>query len=332
MSKKVFISYSRADYLDSNGNVVESSAVHQIVSALKAAKIEVWIDKEDHQEKTIPKKIASQIKWADTIVFLSSINSNQSQWVTCEILYAFNAKKTIIPIQLDQCSYNDDFDLLLAKSEHIEYYKNSDNAVTDLLLRFDEKPVITKTRKTEKVIAFFKLVSVCIAILIGTILMFFSVGIGVGYYQKRVNAEELLNESFSLNKIYIHDKETIYFENEQFPFIYNVVADEIKYACPDNQAISQNLSVENILSSAAISIAFAKLLKGSKSGGNGKTRIIYIVVGSIGILCGYSVGYNVGELIAHYKNAEDLKDYIKDNREVKQKMEGYLKRFYLNEY
>ena len=73
MSVKVFISYSRKDYIDNNNNPKEDSAVGRIVDTLKQNGIEVWIDINAHYAaEYFAEVLAKQIRKADKIVFISS--------------------------------------------------------------------------------------------------------------------------------------------------------------------------------------------------------------------------------------------------------------------
>ncbi len=139
---KLFISYSRADYIDENGQVLVDSPVNAILEALKATNaIDVWIDVHEHYSgKYFASVLAKKIMWADKILFLSSQNSNSSEWVSKEILYAFENKKEILPVLLDNSTYNVDFALILTGIDYIEYYKNPSKKIVDILDNVLEEP------------------------------------------------------------------------------------------------------------------------------------------------------------------------------------------------
>ncbi len=154
---KLFISYSRADYIDENGQVLVDSPVNAILEALKATNaIDVWIDVHEHYSgKYFASVLAKKIMWADKILFLSSQNSNSSEWVSKEILYAFENKKEILPVLLDNSTYNVDFALILTGIDYIEYYKNPSKKIVDILDNVLEEPQepaesTTNFEKTEK--------------------------------------------------------------------------------------------------------------------------------------------------------------------------------------
>lgn len=133
--KKVFISYSRADYVDENGQVFDNSQVGAIVNALNATNnINVWIDiNAKYSGKYFTSVLAKKILWADKVLFLSSKNSNESEWVSKEILFAHDNNKEILPIRLDETSYNVDFALILTGIDYIEYFKNPKHKITDII-------------------------------------------------------------------------------------------------------------------------------------------------------------------------------------------------------
>jgi len=132
--RKIFVSYSRADYLDENGQLLVSSPVGTIIDALKASNnIEVWIDvNSNYSGQYFTSVLAKKILWADVILFLSSHNSNSSKWVSKELLFAHDHKKEILPIRLDDSNYNLDIALILTGIEYIEYYKNPKNKLLDI--------------------------------------------------------------------------------------------------------------------------------------------------------------------------------------------------------
>ena len=132
---RLFISYSRADYIDEKGQIIEDSAVNMILESIKATNsIDVWIDvNAKYSGKYFTSVLAKKIMWADKVLFLSSKNSNSSEWVSKEILYAYDNKKEILPVLLDPSSFNVDFALILTGIDYIEYYKNPQSKIADII-------------------------------------------------------------------------------------------------------------------------------------------------------------------------------------------------------
>lgn len=133
--KKVFLSYSRADYVDKSGQVLENSQVEAIIDALNATnKIDIWIDiNAKYSGKYFTSVLAKKILWADKVLFLSSKNSNDSEWVSKEILFAYDNNKDILPVRLDGSNYNVDIAIILTGIDYIEYFKSPKQKLTDII-------------------------------------------------------------------------------------------------------------------------------------------------------------------------------------------------------
>ena len=80
--------------------------------------------------------------------------------------------------------------------------------------------------------------------------------------------------------------------------------------------------------SVSIPLAFERLSKATRYYGNGKSKFVLILGGSIGILCGYTIGKDIGMTMALNKNEDALKEYLgKDStrRMLKEKLKIYSK-------
>lgn len=132
---KLFVSYSRADYVDENGQILVGSPVDAIVEVLNATNnIDVWIDvNSKYSGKYFTNVLAKKILWADKVLFLSSRNSNSSEWVSKEILFAHDNKKEILPVRLDDSCFNLDYTLVLTGIDYIDYYINPKGKTTDII-------------------------------------------------------------------------------------------------------------------------------------------------------------------------------------------------------
>ena len=99
----VFISYARADYKDENNNLIPNNVISKITSAFKKNGISYWIDEDGiYTGDIFAPKIAQAIKNASVFVFVSTENSNSSQWVQNEVSVAQWHKKPILPIRCDK--------------------------------------------------------------------------------------------------------------------------------------------------------------------------------------------------------------------------------------
>lgn len=130
MEYDIFISYSRKD----------SEIVDQFVSRLTDAGYNVWIDRDGiysgDQFKAI---IVKAIKSSSLVVFVSSANSNASDWTVKEISYALKKGKTIIPVKLDDAEYDDSIDFDLINIDFIQYQPNQFLSTLDRLIASIEK-------------------------------------------------------------------------------------------------------------------------------------------------------------------------------------------------
>ena len=109
----VFISYSRKD----------KSEVGLLCQALDSEKINYWIDQNDIPLGVdFPQEVKNAIENSRVMVFISSENSKQSEWVTREIKYALNHKIIVIPFRLDETDYNDNLAIFLDTYNHYEAY------------------------------------------------------------------------------------------------------------------------------------------------------------------------------------------------------------------
>ncbi len=101
----IFISYSRKD----------SEIVLPVVKSLEDEGYKVWIDVKGIEcSEQFKRKIVDVIESSTVFLFFSSKDSNASEWTAKEIGIAVYAKKPIIPIKLDEASYNKSvmFDLI----------------------------------------------------------------------------------------------------------------------------------------------------------------------------------------------------------------------------
>ena len=164
MNFDVFISYSRKDYVDSSKNPIPGNIVSSIRKALDSAGIKYWIDEEGVSggDKFAP-MIASKIKQCKVFLFLSSFNSNASEWTSNEIATAHAYGKKIIPVKVDDSIYNDSIILYIARLDFIDYAANPEvalsricasiNAYLDELKELEQKKIREKEERERQEIA-----------------------------------------------------------------------------------------------------------------------------------------------------------------------------------
>lgn len=130
---QAFISYSRKD----------QEKAFEILETLQSWGLKVWIDKNGIYSSTNFKSmIEDAIENTKAVIFLSSENSNQSEYVRKEIGYAVNLKKPVIPIMLDQSPFGEGLRLDLSDVDQVDY-SNYEEALRKLRMSLDH--ILTAT-------------------------------------------------------------------------------------------------------------------------------------------------------------------------------------------
>lgn len=130
----VFISYARRDYVDEKDNVIPGNVVSKVKDALTRENVDFWFDEEGiFSSQDWAKVIVDYIEKAKVFVFLSTANANQSNMTSKEIAIACEFHKPIIPVRIDNSSYSKSVMFRIADLDYIEYYKNPDKGITDLV-------------------------------------------------------------------------------------------------------------------------------------------------------------------------------------------------------
>ena len=142
----VFISYTRADYVDAARNVIPGNAISLIKDAFDAAGITYWFDEKGvfAGDPFVP-AIADAIENCDVVLYVSSERANASPWTCKEIATAFAYNKKIIPFRLDQSRYNKSVILYIQNLDYIDYQSNPSKAVSRLVSSVNE--YLTQQRK-----------------------------------------------------------------------------------------------------------------------------------------------------------------------------------------
>lgn len=146
----VFISYSRRDYIDEDGNVIPGNVITKLKNRLKTEGISYWFDKEGiiHGDQ-FASVIVKNIKQSRLLLFVSSKSSNASEWTSDEIATARSYKRYIIPLRIDDSDYNDAVMLYLAKLDFVDYTSKSSQALDELVSSIQH--YIKKTAQAELV-------------------------------------------------------------------------------------------------------------------------------------------------------------------------------------
>ena len=130
----VFISYSRKDYVDEKGAVIEGNVISKILESFESSNITYWIDKKGvYVGDEYMEKIADAIAASSILLFVSSVNSNASEWTPGEIGTAHLYKKKIIPFRLDDTPYARSFIVKVASLNYIDYFGKGQEAIDELI-------------------------------------------------------------------------------------------------------------------------------------------------------------------------------------------------------
>lgn len=134
MPQDVFISYARKDYEDEEHHLIPDNAVSKIKELLNQNNISFWFDEDGiYSGDEFAPVIAKNIRDSEVFIFVSSANSNISEYTTGEIATAKLYKKKIIPLRVDNSEYNPSVILYLAALDYLDYYKNPEKALNKLI-------------------------------------------------------------------------------------------------------------------------------------------------------------------------------------------------------
>lgn len=133
MGNRIFISYSHGDYYDFANNAIIGSPIYRILSALKQNDIEYWMDENINPGDKFAQNIGEAISDCDIFIFISSVLSNSSAWASGEIHTAIQMNKRIVPIKIDNSSYNKSYAIYLNPLDFIDYLKSPQNAIEELI-------------------------------------------------------------------------------------------------------------------------------------------------------------------------------------------------------
>ena len=112
MKHKGFISYSRKD----------KDAADCLCEILKENDIAYWIDKEGiYSSSNYKELIVDAIDVSESVIFISSVNSNASINCIREIGYAVNMNKPILPLMLDDAPYAKSIRLDISDIDQIDF-------------------------------------------------------------------------------------------------------------------------------------------------------------------------------------------------------------------
>lgn len=130
----VFISYSRKDYRDEQGNVIPGNEVSKIKDALANEGLTYWFDEEGiYSGEQFTDKILSNIEASRIFLFLSTKNACDSPWTSKEIACADELGKLIIPVRIDNTRYHKKVLFRIADLSYVDYGRNPEKGMAELI-------------------------------------------------------------------------------------------------------------------------------------------------------------------------------------------------------
>ena len=152
MKYDIFISYSRRDYVDNAGNIIEGNIISKIMDFLTANGYTYWIDEKGiyHGDEFVS-VITEAIQNSEVFLFVSTSASNKSDWTNHEIAVAKLLKKKTIPFKVDNSIYNTSILMYLAPLDYIDYPKYHEKAFDSLLAALNHHWMKLKESELKKI-------------------------------------------------------------------------------------------------------------------------------------------------------------------------------------
>ena len=147
---QVFISYAKRDYIAADGSAVPGNFVDKILEAFHREGITYWLDREQLAGgDTYAARISRNIQACDVFLFLSTEAANASEWTRREIGMAVTFGKRIIPVRLDNSSYDDAVSLYLSSVQYIDWMELGQKAALERIVALVKHPSIDTTTGIE---------------------------------------------------------------------------------------------------------------------------------------------------------------------------------------
>lgn len=129
----VFISYSRDDDPDFANDEKSQSPISQILNRFEKAGLKPWIDREGkYIGENYLKEISRGINNSESMLFISSKNSNASYYAPLEVRKAAEKKMKVFLLLLDDTPLNDDIDLLFSTIDKRWFYPDTEKTLKEL--------------------------------------------------------------------------------------------------------------------------------------------------------------------------------------------------------
>ena len=324
---------------------VNADLIQQALIGFGYPKKRIFLNKHSIYNEKFKKKIATAISTSRVFIllvtkdcFVARKKEGETDYFFYEIHQAIAEKSSILPVFFDGIQSLEQEDIIKHinvefSPEEIEYLctrngikYDSDYSGAGAISRLKE--VIDKSEFEEEdtevdaeceaeqvpealprwkgrllfllgLIAFFMLV----------VAAFASVGFIVGYCSIEKDADEAWESVVSSGNILIESPYDLRVTIDDLSFRYNTVRG---MSMPITKEFNfyESLTFDNVMIAVSIPLAFKSLLASIKYIKDGKTMVAYIVVGSIGILCGYTVGKRLGGMFANYRLIRNMETYL----------------------
>ncbi len=170
MNEKIFISYSRKD-------ISKAKKIKEEIEKITSASC--WMDLDGIESGSqFEDVIISAIDNARLVIFLLSENSMQSKWTKDEVRYAYEIRKKIIPVNIDNCTPSGWFLFKFSGYDVIDYSKSyqKQKFFDDISewIGDSEKPeqtIVAKKAKKHNSLSIYRIYAICQYTVFGAILI-----------------------------------------------------------------------------------------------------------------------------------------------------------------
>lgn len=323
---------------------VNADLVQQALIGFGYPKKRIFLDKHSIYNENFKKKIAAAISTSSVFIllvtkdcFVARKKEGETDYFFYEIHQAIAEKTSILPIFFDGIQSLEQEDIIKYikaefSPEEIEYLctrngikYDSDYGGAGAIGRLKE--VIEKSEfeevdnevdqecKEQEKSSNSKLKGILFGILgiitffLLVVTAFASVGFLVGYCSIEKDADEAWESVVTSGNVVIESPFDLRVTIGDLSFRYSVVRG---MSLPMTREFNfyESLTFDNVMIALSVPLAFKGLFLSTKYIKNGKAMVAYLVVGSLGILCGYTIGKRLGDMFANYRLVRNMETYL----------------------
>lgn len=328
-----FISYRKS-------HTVNADLIQQALINFGYKKRDVFLDKHSIYNGNFKKKISDAVACSKMFIllvtkdcFVSNKKAGETDYFLFEIKEALANNVEILPIFFDNIQSLESTEIikqlnLLFDEEEVEYlvtrqavrYDNdygSTGAITRLREIFNESVGIPDSKDTEEddgtgVKALPTVITGLVSFLLGLMIffgLFATAGFFAGYLSNVRNPEKAWTEPGVMQMSAV-SRDVIQMQIDDALLKYNVTTGQVISLNP-HKNIFEQITLENYLMSISLPVMFKTLSNNSYiAKNNGKSMLLFWVGGSLGILFGYTIGRQIGELAARQALVSNMQEYL----------------------